>query len=223
MRRRPAAASARAGQQGFTMVELLVAMVLLSMLTLGLASVMGTVSQTQERIDMRLDRMDHQRVSIGFLRAVLGQVSAVRRQTGMRQQGQSEFFFAAGPQAIQWLGIMPARYGAGGRTHFQLALQGDALVLRFAPWRGVDAMPDWAQAQSHVLARQVTAFALRYQDGRRGAAQWLAQWSEDKEFPTAVQIELQTAANAWPMTVIALHPSAATSSGGRPVFGGTVS
>src|SRR5256885_9315800 len=62
-------------QKGFTLVELLVVMALLSLLMLGLASAMSTVSQTQERVDARLDRMDHQRVSIGFLRTVLGQRS----------------------------------------------------------------------------------------------------------------------------------------------------
>lgn len=212
------AARTQAGQQGFTLVELLVAMILLSMLALGLASVMGTVSQAQERIDIRLERMDQRNVSIGFLRSVLGQVSAVRRQVGMRKQGESDYFFVGGPQAMQWLGIMPARYGAGGRMHFQLALQGDALVLRFTPWRGVEVEPDWAQAQSYVLARQVTGFILHYQDGKRGAAQWQTQWSDDRKLPTAVQIELQT----WPMTVIAMHQTAATSWSSRPVFGGTV-
>lgn len=223
MKCRPAVAGPGAGQRGFTLVELLVAMVLLSMLTLGLASVMGTVSQTQERVDTRLDRMDHRGVSMGFLRSVLGQVSPVRRQAGMRKQGESDYFFAAGPQSMQWLGIMPARFGAGGRTHFQLALQGDALVLSFVPWGGADMDPNWAQAQSYVLARQVTAFVLRYQNGKQGADKWQTSWSEAKEFPTAVQIDLQTAAGVWPMWVVALHATPSSSSGGGAVFGGSSS
>lgn len=141
-------------QKGFTLVELLVVMALLSLLMLGLASAMSTVSQTQERVDARLDRMDHQRVSIGFLRSVLGQVSAVRRQAGLRKQGESELFFEGGPQGMRWLGIMPARFGMGGRTHFQLSVEGDALVLRFAPWQGPDVMPDWGQSQSYVIDRR---------------------------------------------------------------------
>lgn len=214
-------ASPKIGQQGFTLVELLVAMVLLSMITLGLASVMSTVSQTQERIDTRLDRMDHQNVSVGFLRSVLGQVSALRRQGGLRKQGESDYFFAGGSQSMQWLGIMPARYGVGGRTHFQLAQQGDALVLSFVPWQGSGAEPNWALAQNYVLARKITAFVLRYQNGKQGAGQWLTNWSEAKEFPTAVQIDLQTATDIWPMWVVALHITPATSSDGGPVFGGS--
>ncbi|WP_333906197.1 prepilin-type N-terminal cleavage/methylation domain-containing protein [Delftia acidovorans] len=198
-----------AGQLGFTLVELLVVMALLSLLMLGLASAMSTVSQTQERVDARLDRMDHQRVSVAFLRSVLGQASAIRRQAGLRKQGESELFFEGGPQGMRWLGIMPARFGMGGRTHFQLSVEGDALVLRFAPWQGPDVMPDWAQSQSYVIDRGVTAFALRYQNAKLGVAHWQPQWGpekdNEKELPSAVHIELQAASGAWPMTVIAMR------------------
>ncbi|MDR0224944.1 MAG: prepilin-type N-terminal cleavage/methylation domain-containing protein [Burkholderiaceae bacterium] len=214
----------RRRQRGFTMVELLVAMVLLSMLTLGLATVMSTVSQTQERVDVRLDRMDHQRVSIGFLRSVLGQLSAAQRQTGMRKQGESEYFFEGGPKGMQWLGIMPARFGMGGITHFQLALDGDALVLRFAPWKGVQVAPDWSQAQSYVLERAVTAFSLSYQNARVNVAQWQPQWADEKDLPTAVQIQLQSAAGSWPVMAIAFYTPPTTNrstGGGGAVFGGS--
>ena len=198
-----------AGQRGFTLVELLVVMALLSLLMLGLASAMSTVSQTQERVDARLDRMDHQRVSVAFLRSVLGQASAIRRQAGLRKQGESELFFEGGPQGMRWLGIMPARFGMGGRTHFQLSVEGDALVLRFAPWQGPDVMPDWGQSQSYVIDRGVTAFALRYQNAKLGVAHWQPQWGpekdNEKELPSAVQIELQAASGVWPMMVIAMR------------------
>ncbi len=213
---------ARPYQSGFTLVELLVAMVLLSMLTLGLASVMSTVSQTQERVDVRLDRMDHQRVAIGFLRSTLGQISAVRRQAGMRKQGESEFFFQGGPRGMQWLGIMPARFGMGGRTHFRLAVEGDALTLYFAPWKAADVAPDWAQGQSYVIDRGVTAFALSYQNVKAGVSQWSPQWENEKELPSAVQIQLQGGSGSWPLIAVEFHTPPATnrSTSGGAVFGG---
>lgn len=221
--------SASARQRGFTLVELLVVMALLSLLMLGLASAMSTVSQTQERVDARLDRMDHQRVSIAFLRSVLGQVSAVRRQAGLRKQGESELFFEGGPQGMRWLGIMPARFGMGGRTHFQLSVEGEALVLRFAPWQGLDVMPDWGQSQSYVIDRGVTGFALRYQNAKLGVAHWQPQWGpekdNEKELPSAVQIELQSASGAWPMMVVAMNTPAGSnpaSSMRATLGGGTV-
>lgn len=220
--------SASARQRGFTLVELLVVMALLSLLMLGLASAMSTVSQTQERVDARLDRMDHQRVSIAFLRSVLGQVSAVRRQAGLRKQGESELFFEGGPQGMRWLGIMPARFGMGGRTHFQLSVEGDALVLRFAPWQGPDVMPDWGQSQSYVIDRGVTGFALRYQNAKLGVAHWQPQWGpekdNEKELPSAVQIELQSASGVWPMMVVAMRTPASSSQmrGGASLGGGGV-
>ncbi|XJC77943.1 prepilin-type N-terminal cleavage/methylation domain-containing protein [Delftia tsuruhatensis] len=135
-----------AGQRGFTLVELLVVMALLSLLMLGLASAMSTVSQTQERVDARLDRMDHQRVSVAFLRSVLGQASAIRRQAGLRKQGESELFFEGGPQGMRWLGIMPARFGMGGRTHFQLSVEGMLWCCASRPGRGPMSCPTGGRA-----------------------------------------------------------------------------
>jgi general secretion pathway protein J len=174
-------------------------------------------------VDARLDRMDHQRVAITFLRSVLGQISAVRRQAGMRKEGESEFFFQGAARGMQWVGIMPARFGMGGRTHFRLTVEGDALTLYFAPWKGVDVVPDWGQAQSYVIDRGVTAFALSYQNVKAGVSQWAPQWDNPKELPSAVQIQLQSSSGSWPLIAVEFHTPPATnrSTSGGAVFGGT--
>jgi len=206
------------GSRGFTLVELLVVMVLLSLLTLGLGSALSTISQTQQRVDERLQWLDQQRASSAFLRAALGSVSGQRRQGGLQRQGQSPFFFDGQGDSLQWLGTMPARIGLGGRMHFRLALDEGDLVLQLAPWQGADQEPDWAQGQSQVLARGVRTLALRYQNANLGANHWQEQWGVNPpgaavrppELPTAVQIQVQTAQGDWPLTVVALYIPAAT-------------
>ena len=47
---------AQPGQAGFTLVEMLIALVLLSLLALGMVSALSTMGQTQERIDQRFAR-----------------------------------------------------------------------------------------------------------------------------------------------------------------------
>ena len=102
------------------------------------------------------------------------------------------------------------------------------LVLRFAPWQGPDVMPDWGQSQSYVVDRGVTGFALRYQNAKLGVAHWQPQWGpekdNEKELPSAVQIELQTASGAWPLTVVAMSTPASSSQmrGGASLGGGGV-
>lgn len=59
-------------QTGFTLVELLVTMALLSMLMLGMASALRTMAQTEERVDARLARADELRVATGFCTPCFG-------------------------------------------------------------------------------------------------------------------------------------------------------
>ena len=65
----------RSALQGFTLVELLVTMALLSLLMLGMASALRTMAQTEERVDARLAKADEFRVATGFLRSIVGRGS----------------------------------------------------------------------------------------------------------------------------------------------------
>jgi len=211
-------------QRGFTLVEILIVMVLLSLLTLGLASALSTISQTQQRVDSRLELLDQRRVASAFLRATLGSVSGQFRQGQPLRQGQSPFFFDGQNDSLQWLGSMPARMGLGGRMHFRLSVQDDDLVLQFAPWQGADKEPDWSEGQSQVLEHGVTALALRYQNARVGADHWQEAWAanpperanQPPELPTAVHLQVHGAQGDWPLTVVALHIPAATNPSAMP-------
>ena len=112
------------GVTGFTLVELLVAMALLSLLMLGMASALRSMAQTEERVDSRLAQTDEFRVATGFLDTVLGQVS-VRKTTALLKEGESPYLFVGKPDEMAWVGIMPARHGVGGRTFFRLRLEPD--------------------------------------------------------------------------------------------------
>ena len=61
---------------GFTLVEVLVVMSLLSLVMLAMGSALRTTAQTEERVDQRLQRADEMRLAADFLRSILGRVSA---------------------------------------------------------------------------------------------------------------------------------------------------
>lgn len=193
----------KAGQgkvQGFTLLEILVVMSLLSVVMLALGSALRTVAQTEERIDERLGRADEMRVATAFMRSTLERVSARRIVPAM--PGGPGVLFAAGPDSVAWIGIMPARYGAGGRYFFRLGLEvanGEpVLVIRFIPWVVSNVFPDWSRAESRVLVRHVTRLVLRYQDGRATPVQWFADWSVLDRLPDQLQLEIETVTGPWP-------------------------
>jgi general secretion pathway protein J len=203
---------------GFTLVELLVVMSLLSLVMLALGAAMRTMAQSEQRVDQRLARADEMRVATGFLASVASRVSS-RRSTAPLQAGASPYFFSGTADAAMWVGVMPARYGAGGRYFFRLAREADgaghALVIRFAPWNGGPGFPDWNTAESRVLAAQAQGLGLEYAEPEGGGG-WLPQWADTERLPTRMRVSLRTGSGEWPPLVFALRalPAAAGSRGG---------
>lgn len=224
------ALSGRARFHGFTLLEMLVVLVLLSLLMLGMGGALRTVGQAGEKIDQRLARSDDFRVTRTFLRSVLGQVSAHKVDSLQAQTPAGRVVFAGAPDALAWIGIMPARYGAGGRTFFKLSVEPvagqRALVLRFVPWAEGPGFPDWAGATARTLVSGVTAFAVAYEDGRTMPTQWGPAWTFDDRMPDRVNLRIATGDGPWPDLVIPLRvlPRGGGGSGdGGFVFGGTAS
>ena len=208
---------------GFTLVEILVVMTLMSMVMLGLGAAMRTIAQTEERVDQRLQRADDMRVATGFLSSTLGRISP-RKSAAPTQVGQSVYLFAGAQSVMTWVGVMPARYGAGGRYFFRLSLESAgshaALVIRFAPWLGNAVFPDWAMAESQVLVANATGFALEYADEDGSNIAWLPQWADAQRLPTRVRISVRTPAGDWPFLTIAMRQLPAGDNGrGGFVFG----
>ncbi|MDD2545113.1 MAG: prepilin-type N-terminal cleavage/methylation domain-containing protein [Burkholderiaceae bacterium] len=208
---------------GFTLLEILVTLALLSLLLLGMASSLRTMAQTEERVDQRLGQADEMRVAVGFVRTTLGRVSM--RPTGAPpQEGVSPYGFVGQPDHVAWIGIMPARHGAGGRYFFRLGLEAvqgrSALVIRFVPWSDAPAFPDWAQAESRVLVQDVLGLALTYEDGRQFEPAWQPLWQRTDSLPERVRIDLQTRTGVWPLWVVPLRTLPASARGtGRFAMG----
>ncbi|WP_287805133.1 prepilin-type N-terminal cleavage/methylation domain-containing protein [Diaphorobacter sp.] len=209
--------------RGFTLVELLIVLVLLSLITLALASAMRTAAQTEERIDARLERMDDLRIATDFLRAALGRVSAQKR-TGILEPGSAQFYFMGTASEVRWVGVMPARYGAGGRYHFRLHLaDGQTLALQYLPWIDSPPQPNWELARSIPLATGVIGLSLQYADASDEPVQWGAPWATPDRMPAHIAVTVQTVNGAWPDLVVPLR--ALPASDGRlrgPVFGGSI-
>ena len=77
---------------GFTLVELLVAMSLMSLILLAMSSALHTMGQTESRIDERSTRLDDFRSATAFIRSTLGRVS-LRLRPGAGSADQSNYLF----------------------------------------------------------------------------------------------------------------------------------
>lgn len=207
----------RSGQRGFTLVEVLVAVSLLSIIMVALGSGMRTMAQTESRVDQRLSRMDELRVVNGFLRQVLTRVSA-RKNLVQPGEGGTNVLFRATATSIEWVGIMPPRHGMGGRFFFRLQPEespnGMSLVLRFAPW-GISAteFPDWNQAEARILVRDITRFDV-FAEGRPKGIQspesqwpngWVSGWPISDQLPQRLRLQWSMSSVPWPDLVVSVQ------------------
>ena len=202
---------------GFTLVEVLVALVLLSLLMLALSGALRAMGQTEERVEQRVAAADDYRATVQLLNDVLGRVSARRFASLQAGTPQQQPFFQAAPDALAWIGVMPARYGVGGRHYLRLAVEpgpdgAGQLVLRYAPWSGAPRFDAWPQAQAQVLAAPVQSLSLRYLEPASGG--WSPVWPPPGVpantlpptlLPGAVALQLDGPQPAWPPLVVPLR------------------
>jgi general secretion pathway protein J len=204
--------------RGLTLVEVVVALAVLSLVVLALGASLRGISQSATRVDERIEAIDEMRVGIAFLREVLERCLPIRASGPERR-----LLFEAQPESMAWVAVMPARFGAAGRFAFRLALEAADdgsrdLVLRYAPWTApAGSFADWSQAEHRVLARRVEQVSFGY--GGEGLAEgWQSAWTDPERLPPRLRLDLATAQGTWPPVVLAVRTPAPPS--GRFTIGG---
>jgi general secretion pathway protein J len=199
--------------RGFTLVEVLVATALLSLVMLGLLTAMRSFAQSETRIDERIRIDDDLRVSERFLRSVMATVSPRPRSTPAG--AAKEVDFVGGADAMRWIGVMPARHGAGGLYRFHLyarAATADtppALMLEFSPFvPGFEAPLDPATVNSRAMATGIGEVRFRYQDDLESGEQWLAEWPHTDRLPRRIGLTAASDRLPWPEMIVTVVPVA---------------
>lgn len=202
--RQAAFAARHRRRAGFTLVEVVVALTLLSLILLGLVSALRSLGETGSRLEGRSLRSDDVRLVPGFLRQAIGSASP-RLHVRPTDMATMPWFEGASAEMV-WVGNMPARQGVGGLHHLRLAVIGTGgtpqLMLQYLPFVGDDMFPDWALAPSQLLVAGVDRFELGYQ--RAGTSDWLPEWADPQVLPGRVRMLLSAGGQAWPEMVFSV-------------------
>ncbi|MBY0464927.1 MAG: hypothetical protein K2W33_08275, partial [Burkholderiales bacterium] len=175
-----------------------------------------TVAQTETRLDQRSALQDDIRVHTAFLRQVLGHVSAAEKHRKAFTDAPTVYFYG-GTDRVDWVGIMPARPGAGGRYFFSFGFKpGDegtfVPVLSFAPWVPDVELAQVVHTDQRTLFQPVKQYRIRYADRNSQAEPvWSENWATPEKLPELVRIDFDTGqAPGMAPLIIALRPLAAS-------------
>jgi general secretion pathway protein J len=209
--------------QGFTLVEVVITLAITALIMLGLVSALATFGQSGSRADARLARIDDVRLVSAFLRSVLARSSSA--YTEYRDGAGATALFDGDARQLRWLGVMPARHGAGGLHLFRLFLGkgldgAAALMLQYLPYSGGGLPEAWESAPSKVLVSGVTGFGFSYRDGAADAV-WQTQWRDRKKAPELVQVSIAAGNRDWPELVVRVRATDMLDGGVRIVHGPT--
>ncbi len=196
--------------RGFTLVEIIIALSLLSLVMLALVAALRTFGESGSRLEARSERTDDMRLVSGFLRQIVGEASVAHRRK--LDDGTEVPDFLGEPQSLEWLAPMPARHGVGGLHWLRLSIrseeEGFDLVLQLVPFvpppqafaADPDARPDWVTEPARILVRRLDSFSVAYQ--RLGRSDWQDNWSDAAVLPGRVAFKLRIGGASWPDLIV---------------------
>jgi general secretion pathway protein J len=205
----------RRGQDGFTLLELLVAITLLGLLMAALLGGLRLGARVWETGEARLDAGTQVQVVQEFLRQRLA--AALPLEVVMlAEDGRREFAFRGASDEVQFAGALPEHLGAGVHLmQLTLAAGGDDgqrrdLVLRWQPLDPTGEGPEEPpEPEERVLLAGVEALELAYfgaLDPREPPA-WWSEWTGQDALPGLLRVRLRFPPDdlrRWPELIV--HP-----------------
>ncbi|MFK7974762.1 MAG: prepilin-type N-terminal cleavage/methylation domain-containing protein [Halioglobus sp.] len=192
---------------GFTLLEVLIALTLLSMMMVAVVAAMRTFGNTKATLETVTGRIDEVRLVSEFLRTSLeGTLPVVRVGGGalgdQKEGGTGDTFFSGNSHSIVWVAPLVAGASVGGSHVMHLKKVDDRLELTWRPYQR--NFEDFAEAElvPKVLMESVEAFSVGYKATHGG--DWLEEWGGHQFIPVAVRLNIRAHDRYWPEIVVRL-------------------
>ncbi|MGE5168974.1 MAG: prepilin-type N-terminal cleavage/methylation domain-containing protein [Rudaea sp.] len=196
--------------RGFTLLELIVALVLLGLLSTVLFGSVRFAGRSTDSGEAKVEAAASMRLAQEFLRANLEAQHPLR----MRKIVGWPLLFTGASDELRYAASLPSRVAGGGIWFYRLTVRGDdarsPLVLeRMIPDLAADAPPEFTNADRSVLADGIASLKLAYFGRDENAAQsvtptWRDQWNDTQRLPLLIRIDVTPKQGApWPTLYVA--------------------
>ncbi|MFT7287651.1 MAG: general secretion pathway protein J [Halieaceae bacterium] len=186
---------------GFTLVEMMVSMAILSMIMLATVTGLRTLANTQASLAVLTDRNDELRAVSTFLRdalesAVVGNdISGLSRGGGVAERT----VFESRPESLVWKTTMLFGESAGGSYLVRVGSEEGQLVMRWQKTDPRGQSAPWNNVASRTLVQNIQSFAVAYRRSAGGA--WQSAW-DGSGAPGWVRLRVQANERYWPDMVM---------------------
>lgn len=192
--------------RGFTLLEVLLAIGLLALLLLLVASAVTATRRALSSSEALTTRLDEVRTAQLFLRRELQQILPL--PLSEQTQGTPAVFYGEAHE-MRYIAALPAHWGGGlfeqrvglGNTQAQPWLQ-----VAFTQLTGSSAGRAWGEPQQ--LMRQVRQLRLAYRglDPQGAPTPWLPRWPWPERLPRQIEVNLESPGPvSWPPLRVALR------------------
>jgi len=210
---------------GFSLMEVLAALALLSLVLLGVYSGISTASRIVRSGDQAIERMDEIRSAQGFLRSELAQALAVPFD---ETDDGEPIVFSGTSRTLRYVAPMPGYLSKLGPQLQTVSLVDDGrqslrleVTLAMLPPDGGAPQPI---GEPQVLLRGIRKGAISYRgmDDQNRPGDWQDSWDDGRRTPSLVRIELEVGGNVlFPTLVAPIRIDASAARNGLSLTRGT--
>ncbi|MFV0277868.1 MAG: prepilin-type N-terminal cleavage/methylation domain-containing protein [Parahaliea sp.] len=190
-------------QRGFTLVEVVVALAVLSLIMLATVTAVRSFANTQMAMDRMVERIDEVRTVSSFLRAQVGATVQGQFNEGLSLGGDGggSAYFEGTAGTMVWKASVLFGESFGGTYLLKLVRRGDSLQLLWREPADDNQNLDWSAAYSRQLVQGVQDFSLAFRPDFAG--DWVEQWQPGNP-PALVRLHIKTRDRYWPELVMRL-------------------
>lgn len=180
-------------QRGFTLVEVLIAMTLVSMILVMAYSGLSAGTRAVSRGEEIVDRMNHLRIVQTFLRRQISNMMPLQIRSDEVIEGQEYIYFEADDRSLRFAGPMPGYLSNGGPHEQRIFVDGGDLLFEH---RVLVADADWVDPEPRdpiVLLEGLASARFEYliqsEDGED--FEWRSDWEEPTLLPLMVRLDIE--------------------------------
>jgi len=194
--------------RGFTLIELVIALMLLALMTSVLFGSLQLAGRSWDSGEAKVAQVTEMRQTQQFLREQLAGAYPQR----LPKAAEIPLLFSGEREELRFAAPLPARVAEGGILYFRLSLLKDAEHSRLVLERAIPDLsspdePSFDRADRSILADGIGSIKLGFfgRDSNvvEGSPTWRDRWNDRQLLPQLIRIEVvPTRGPAWPPLVV---------------------